>query len=125
MAAENNATRDIPLWIVAILILAGGIVGYGYLDGQVLDLVRIVVLLVAAGLAVFVASRTSKGAEFFAYVRETDVERRKVVWPTRQETLQTTLIVLVITIIVGLILFLMDTTFGFIVRRLIGMGGEL
>jgi preprotein translocase subunit SecE len=125
MAAENNATRDIPLWIVAILILAGGIVGYGYLDGQVLDLVRIVVLLAAAGLAVFVASRTSKGAEFFAYVRETDVERRKVVWPTRQETLQTTLIVLVITVIVGLILFLMDTTFGFIVRRLIGLGGEL
>jgi len=125
MAAENNATRDIPLWIVAILILAGGIVAYGYLDGQVLDLVRIVVLLVAAGLAVFVASRTSKGAEFFSYVRETDVERRKVVWPTRQETLQTTLIVLVITVIVGLILFLMDTTFGFIVRRLIGMGGEL
>ena len=58
-------------------------------------------------------------------MREVDVERRKVVWPTRQETLQTTLIVLVITVIVGLILFLMDTLFGFAVRRLIGLGGEL
>ena len=125
MAAENNATRDIPLWIVAILILAGGIVGYGYLEGQVLDLVRIVVLLAAAGLALFVASRTSKGGEFFSYVREVDVERRKVVWPTRQETLQTTLIVLVITVIVGIILFAMDTLFGWFVRRLIGLGGEL
>ncbi|MBY6203447.1 preprotein translocase subunit SecE [Halomonas denitrificans] len=125
MAAEKNATRDIPLWIVAVLILAGGIYGFAYLEGQVMDLVRIVGLLAVIAIAVVVASRTRKGGEFFSYVREVDVERRKVVWPTRQETLQTTLIVLVITVIVGLILFLMDTLFGFAVRRLIGLGGEL
>lgn len=125
MAAEKNATRDIPLWIVAGLILAGGIYGFAYLEGQVMDLVRIVGLLAVIAIAVVVASRTQKGSEFFSYVREVDVERRKVVWPTRQETLQTTLIVLVITVIVGLILFLMDTLFGFAVRRLIGLGGEL
>ncbi len=125
MAAEKNATRDIPLWIVAGLILAGGIYGFVYFEGQVMDLLRIVGLLAVIAVAVVVASRTQKGSEFFSYVREVDVERRKVVWPTRQETLQTTLIVLVITVIVGLILFLMDTLFGFAVRRLIGLGGEL
>lgn len=51
------------------------------------------------------------------------MERRKVVWPTRDETLQTTLIVLVITFIVALLLFLMDSLFGWIVRRLIGAAG--
>ncbi len=125
MAAEKNATRDIPLWIVAGLILAGGIYGFVFFEGQVMDLLRIVGLLAVIAVAIVVASRTQKGGEFFSYVREVDVERRKVVWPTRQETLQTTLIVLVITVIVGLILFAMDTLFGFAVRRLIGLGGEL
>ena len=58
-------------------------------------------------------------------MREVDVERRKVVWPTRQETLQTTLIVVAVTIVVAIILFLMDTVFGGLVRWLIGMGGDL
>ena len=58
MAAEKNATRDIPLWIVAGLILAGGIYGFVYFEGQVMDLLRIVGLLAVIAVAVVVASRT-------------------------------------------------------------------
>ena len=85
----------------------------------------IVGLLVAVGIALAIASRTVKGREFFSYLREVDVERRKVVWPTRQETLQTTLIVLAVTVVVAILLFIMDTIFGALVRWLIGMGGDI
>ena len=124
MAAEKNQSRDIVLWILVALIAAAAAYGFVALEGQVMTILRVVGLLVGIGVAVAVAVRTTHGRQFFSYMKEVDVERRKVVWPSRQETLQTTLIVLVITVIVGIILFLMDTLFGFIVRTLIG-GGEV
>ncbi|MFU8878230.1 MAG: preprotein translocase subunit SecE [Wenzhouxiangellaceae bacterium] len=123
MAAEKNASGDIVLWIIAALILGAGIYGFVLFEGQVMLLLRVVGLLVAVGIAFVVAARTVKGREYLGYVRETDVERRKVVWPSRQETFQTTLIVLVITIIVAIILAIMDFLFGGGVRWLIGLGG--
>lgn len=126
MAAEKQqSTADLMLWIVAALAAVAGFYGFFYLEGQAMLLVRVLVMLAGIGLALLVAARTERGREFFSYLREVDVERRKVVWPTRQETFQTTLIVLVVTIIVALILFLMDALFGGLVRWLIGAGGGL
>jgi len=125
MAAEKSSSSDIVLWILAALVLGAGLYGFVYFEGQAMTLIRVIGLVAAVGVALAIASRTAKGREGFAYVREVDVERRKVVWPTRQETLQTTLIVLVVTVIVAIILFIMDTAFGGLVRWLIGMGGDL
>ena len=125
MAAEKSSSSDIVLWILAALVFGAGLYGFVYFEGQAMTLIRVVGLVAAVGVALAIASRTAKGREGFAYVREVDVERRKVVWPTRQETLQTTLIVLVVTVIVAIILFIMDTAFGGLVRWLIGMGGDL
>ena len=125
MTAETNSSRDIVLWIVFALILGAGIYGFIYFDNQVMDLVRIVGLLIVIGIACAVAFRTLHGRQLFDYFREADIERRKVVWPTRQETTQTTLIVIAVTIVIGIMLFIMDTIFGFLVRRLIGIGGSL
>lgn len=125
MAAEKSSSSDIVLWILAALVLGAGLYGFVYFEGQAMTLIRVIGLVAAVGVALAIASRTAKGREGFAYVREVDVERRKVVWPTRQETLQTTLIVLVVTVIVAIILFIMDTAFGALVRWLIGMGGDL
>ncbi|MDT8449747.1 MAG: preprotein translocase subunit SecE [Wenzhouxiangellaceae bacterium] len=125
MAAEKNATGDIATWIMAAVVLGAGLYGFVYFEGQTMTLVRVLGLLVAAGVAAAIAARTAKGREFFTYLREVDVERRKVVWPTRQETLQTTLIVVAVTIVVGILLFIMDAVFGGLVRWLIGLGGDL
>mgnify|MGYP001042895570 CR=1 FL=1 len=73
-------------------------------------------------IAIAIVAKTERGRDMFSFLREVDVERRKVVWPTRQETLQTTLMVLVITVIVAILLFIMDTIFGWVVRQLIGGG---
>lgn len=111
------------MWAAGLLILLAGLVGFFYFSDDVMVVVRVVGLLVVAGVGLAVIGQTQRGREMFDFVREADVERRKVVWPNRQETLQTTLMVLVITIIVAILLFLMDTLFGWIVRRLIGVSG--
>lgn len=111
------------MWALALLVFAGGIVGYNYFAGEVMTLVRVIGLLVAAGFALFLIGQTLKGRELFAFFKEADVERRKVVWPTRQETLQTALVVLVIVVLLGIILFLLDRVWGWAIRNLIGSVG--
>ncbi|QOC23362.1 preprotein translocase subunit SecE [Wenzhouxiangella sp. AB-CW3] len=123
MAAEKTSPRDNLLWAAGLLVLAAGLYGFIHFAGEVMLLFRVLGLLAAVGVALAIVGQTARGRGMFGFLRETDVERRKVVWPTRDETLQTTLMVLVITIIVAIMLFLMDTLFGWIVRRLIGAGG--
>jgi|SRR5690554_3960757 len=123
MAAEKTSARDYLIWSIGLLIVAAGFYGFYHFSGDVITPVRAAGLLVTLVIAAFVVAQTVKGAEFFSFLREADVERRKVVWPTRNETLQTTLVVIVITIIVAILLFLMDSLFGWIVRRLIGSAG--
>jgi len=123
MAVQKTSSYDIVLWVLAAAVVIAGGYGFAYFEGEVMPLLRVVGLIAAVGVALFIASRTGKGGEFFSYMREADVERRKVVWPTRQETLQTTLVVIVITIIVAIILFFMDWIFGGLVRMLIESSG--
>jgi preprotein translocase subunit SecE len=122
MAAEKTTARDNVMWALGLLVLLAGVFAFFRYSGEVMTLIRVVGLLVAAGVAIALVARTERGRDMFSFLRETDVERRKVVWPTRQETLQTTLMVLVITVIVAILLFIMDTIFGWVVRQLIGGG---
>ncbi len=123
MAAEKTSPRDNLFWAAGLLVLVAGLYGFIHFSGEVMLLFRVLGLLAAVGVALAIIGQTERGRGMFGFLRETDVERRKVVWPTRDETLQTTLMVLVITIIVAILLFLMDSLFGWIVRRLIGAGG--
>ena len=123
MAAEKTSPRDNLFWAAGLLVLVAGLYGFIHFAGEVILLFRVLGLLAALGVALAIVGQTERGRGMFGFLRETDVERRKVVWPTRDETLQTTLMVLVITIIVAIMLFLMDSLFGWIVRRLIGAGG--
>ncbi|NBB91890.1 MAG: preprotein translocase subunit SecE [Gammaproteobacteria bacterium] len=123
MAAEKTSARDYLFWAIGLLIVGAGLYGFYYFAGDLITPIRAAGLLVAIVIAAFVVAQTVRGREFFSFLREADVERRKVVWPTRNETMQTTLVVIVITIIVAIMLFLMDSVFGWIVRRLIGSAG--
>jgi preprotein translocase subunit SecE len=123
MAAEKTSARDYLIWAIGLLIVAAGFYGFYQFAGDVIAPIRAAGLLVAIVIAAFVIAQTTRGREFFSFLREADVERRKVVWPTRNETVQTTLVVLVITVIVSILLFIMDTIFGWVVRQLFGAGG--
>ena len=77
-------------------------------------------LLVAAAVAGWVASTTERGGAFWQLIKGSRTEIRKVVWPTRQETTQTTLIVVVFVFIMALILWGIDSVLGWLVGMVIG-----
>ncbi len=103
--------------IVAVIMLIAAVTLF-YMYAEYSTLLRVLGLLAAVGLSLFVASRTAKGGAVFSYVKDTQVEVRKVVWPTRQETLQTTMIVIIMVIIAALILWAFDSMLGWAVHTL-------
>ena len=106
----------------AVLLLIGGVVGFYYFENQAQPLVQVIGLLVVAAVALGVSLQTVKGREVSSFVREAQIEVRKVVWPTKQETIQTTLIVIVVVIIVAIFLWLLDMALGGIVRSVMNTG---
>ncbi|WP_188752359.1 preprotein translocase subunit SecE [Marinobacterium zhoushanense] len=106
-------------WLVVVALVAVGVVGNSMFAGESL-LYRVLALLFLALVAGFVAFQTAKGRAFFRLFKEAKGEIRKVVWPTRQETLQTTAIVVVAVLIVGLLLWGLDSLLGWIVSGAIG-----
>lgn len=118
--AEGGRLDSIK-WLLVVLLIAAGVVGNVYFAGQSL-LYRVIGLLVLAGLAAFVALQTVKGAEFWKLAKEARVEIRKVVWPTRQEATQTTLIVFAFVLLTALILWGLDSLVGWLASRILGLG---
>ena len=107
---------------VALLLLAGGVVGFYIFKDQLL-LVRVLGLLAVAGIAIAVASQTDKGRSIWGFIGNTRTEVRKVVWPTRQETIQTTMTVLFMVFLLGVFLWLLDMFLFWAIRVLTGQGG--
>lgn len=103
--------------VVAVIIMMTAITLF-YTYAEYSTLLRVLGLLAASGLSLFIASRTKIGSTLLSYIRDTQIEVRKVVWPTRQETLQTTMIVLLMVMLVALILWAFDSLLGWAVRAL-------
>ena len=103
-------------------MLIAGITGFYYF-AEYSTLLRVISLLVVAGVAVAVAMTTDPGRRLWQFGVDSRSEVRKVVWPTRQETTQTTLVVLVMVIILAIVLWLFDMALTGILRLLTGHGG--
>lgn len=122
MSTESKASKsplDIVKWLLAIALFAAAVVGnYMYADMPLLYRVLGVValMLVSAG----VAFTTLQGKAFLQLLKEANIERRKVVWPTRQETTQTTMIVVAVVFVMALILWGLDTLLGWLISLLVG-----
>lgn len=106
-------------WLVVLLLVVAGVAGNIYYDDQSL-LYRVVGLLVLAVIAGFIALQTTQGAGFWKLAKESRAEIRKVVWPTRQESTQTTLIVVAVVLLTALILWGLDSLIGWLVSMVIG-----
>ncbi len=107
--------------IVAVLLVAGGIVGFYYFSEES-TLYRVIGLLVVFGAAVAVGMMTAVGKNSWAFVGEARTEVRKVVWPTRKEASQTTLLIMASVIVVGLALWGLDSLLLWGVQILTGQG---
>ncbi|MAI37970.1 MULTISPECIES: preprotein translocase subunit SecE [Alteromonas] len=110
---ENQSNGlDMFKWVVVFALLAG-LVTANTVYGELSVLYRALAAVVVAVVAGFIAASTNKGSAFLSFAKESRTEVRKVVWPTRQEANQTTLIVLAATLVMALILWGLD---GIIVR---------
>ena len=111
----------------AKLILAGGIVVAGlfayYYFGEASQLLRALGVLVALGLAAVVALQSLQGQWFWKFLQSARVELRKVVWPTREETIQTTIAVLMFALIMGVFFWLLDLFLLYLTSKITGQGG--
>ena len=116
---EKVYRLDAIKWLLVVTIVAAGVVGNSHFSAESI-LYRALALLVLSAIAVFVALQTAKGVAIADVIRGSLVELRKVVWPSRQETNQTTLIVLAVVFVMAIILWLLDTLFGFIASNIIG-----
>jgi len=108
--------------IISVVLIAAGIAGFYYYADQAL-LFRVLGLLAVLGVAAGVALTTQIGGETVAFGRNAVLEMKRSVWPTRAETIQTTLIVLAMVVVVGLILWLFDMFLLWAVKLLTGQGG--
>lgn len=121
--AEAGATGlDTVKLVVAAVFLVAGIYGFYHFAGYS-TLLRVGGLLVIAAVAAAVALQTDQGRRLWQFAGDARTEVRKVVWPTRQETIQTTLVVIVMVLILGIILWLFDMMLMGILRFLTGQGG--
>lgn len=118
----KSAATNTLLLLVSIVLLLGGIAAYYYYQDLAITPVRVVGLIVVAIVASLIAGMSDTGGRFFRFLKEADIERRKVVWPSHQETLQTALMVIVVTILISLFLAGVDWLLGAAVRALVGGG---
>ena len=106
-------------WFLGIAIIGIAVYGNSYFAQEAL-LYRVLAVIIVSGLGLFVISTTEEGKESLKIILESRSEIRRVVWPTRVETTQTTLIVLVAITIAALMLWGLDSLFGWATARLLG-----
>jgi len=109
-----QAKYDTLKWTLFFILLIAGIVANAYF-GQVAWAIRAAIGIVLALVLVGLASSTAKGQEAWTFIKASRTELRKVVWPTRQETAHTSIVVVGAVVVSSLILWGIDTIFIWLV----------
>ncbi len=115
----TNSTMDTVKLVLAAILLVVGFFGFYQLADQPL-LYRVLGILLFVIIAAGIALTTSKGRALTSFMQSARTEVRKMVWPTRSETIQTTLVIMVVVVLTGLFLWLLDTFLGWIMSMIIG-----
>ena len=117
---SQGNSLDIVKWGLVVILLAAAIIGNQYFN-EASVVVRALGVVVTFAISGFIALQTEKGKQALTFARESQIEVRKVVWPTRQEALNTTFIVLAATAVLGLILWGLDAVLLRIVNFITGV----
>jgi preprotein translocase subunit SecE len=121
-AEAETSVVDVVKQVFALLLVSAAVVGFYYFSEFPL-LYRVLTLVAIVVLSLGVMLTTRVGRNTWAFMLESKQEVRKVVWPSRAETMQTTLMVFAMVFIVGLILWVLDGFLFWGVRVLTGQGG--
>ena len=117
----SSSVMDVVKQVFSVLLVVAGISAF-YFFSDYLLLYRVLGLVVVVVLAMVMMLSTAMGRNFWAFMLESKQEVRKVVWPSRQETMQTTLMVFAMVFLVGLILWVLDMFLFWGIRVLTGQG---
>src|SRR5699024_5997213 len=119
---EKSASTwlDTALLWLAVIVLCGSIFGYYWFEATVNDLIRVVGMLGGGIVAVLIALQTEMGRTAWGYIQGSRTELRRVVWPNRQETLQTTLVGVIVVLVLATFIWAMDIVLGWAVQLLAG-----
>ena len=118
-ATETGIRLDGFKWAIVAVVVGAAAWGNTHYASSPLYY-RAIALTLAALVAIAVASQTAHGGSFMELAKAARTEIRKVVWPTRQEATQTTLVVVVVVLIMSLLLWGLDTFLGWLASKLIG-----
>ena len=118
---EQPTIVDTAKLALSIVIVLAGLVTYYYF-GNASALLRTLGVLLALALAAVVALTSLQGKTLWKFVQGARVELSKVVWPTREETIQTTIVVLVVAVIGGVIFWTLDFFLLWLTTRITGQG---
>ena len=115
---DQSSPLDTVKMVFALALLTGGVAGYYYFEDQAF-LYRVLGLLAIVLMALGVVFTTAVGQRTWGFLKESRVELRKMVWPSRGETVQTTLAVFVMVLVMGIFLWLLDMLLGWAVQFVI------
>jgi preprotein translocase subunit SecE len=119
---QQKQRADWIKWLIAIVLLVAGIVANFYFSSQPWPL-RLLGWLFLLGIVAAIMLQTYQGKQALHFARESRIELRKVVWPTYQETVQTTLFVAAMVLILALILWSIDSVLMWLIGWLTGQRG--
>ncbi|MEY2700275.1 MAG: preprotein translocase, SecE subunit [Pseudomonadota bacterium] len=119
--ASGTSVLDTVKLAVAALLLVAGVIAYQYYS-DVSSVYRALGMIADGVAAIGLVFATEKGASFLSFFKESRMEVRRVVWPTRQEAVQATLIVVVLVFVVGIFLWMLDMMLSWLITSLLGQG---
>lgn len=109
-------------WTLVALLLVSGVV-LNAIFAKISIIFKLIAWVVLGGLTLLVAYSTSRGKEAWTFIESARVELRKVVWPTRKETIQTTLVTVVMVFVMSMLLWGIDSVLLWAVSLLTGQRG--
>ncbi len=113
--AAENSTAGVVVITIAVLIALGGVFGFALLSEQP-NTIRFAVLFGCIDVGCAIGWFRPHGKRFVAYCKASYEELRRVVWPTRKETVNTTGIVCAFIVAVAFFLFIVDNIVDFALR---------
>ena len=117
--AEPSSKLDTLKWLVVFTLVGVAVWGdQHYAEESIF--IRGGALIVIAIMAIFVGLSATKGRNAWELIKDSNIERRKVVWPVRQEAVKTTGVVFVVVVLVGFMLWVLDYVFNYLFIQLIG-----
>jgi len=117
----QQGSIDIFKFLLALVVLTISLVGFYYYS-EAPKILRVLGVFAGIIVSLVIVSQTLKGRQTIDFVRDAQVEVRKIVWPTRQETSQTTLFVIIVVIIFAILLWVLDLGLSSSIQGLIGRG---